>query len=68
MTVSFFDRMIFSGSSWLLGVKVKQVVGQAHAVIEPEKRFSMNKLHQITGHTGRHLIGPTSHYLGINVT
>ena len=28
----------------------------------------MNKLHQITGHTGRHLIGPTSHNLGIKVT
>ena len=47
---------------------MKQVLGQAHAVIEPCKRFSMNKFHQITGHTGRHLFGPTSHYLGIKVT
>ena len=31
----FFNRMIPSGSSWLLGVKVKRVLGQAHAVIEP---------------------------------
>ena len=52
----------------LLGVKVEQVRGHAHAVIEPGKRFSMNKLHQITGHTGRHLIGPTSHYFRIKVT
>ena len=28
----------------------------------------MNKLHQISGHTGRDLIGPTSHYLGMKVT
>ena len=28
----------------------------------------MNKLNQITGHTGRHLIGPTSNYLGVEVT
>ena len=47
---------------------MKQVLGQAHAVIKPRKRLSMNKLHQITGPTGRHPIGPTSHYLGIKVT
>ena len=64
----FFDRMIPSGSPWLLGVIVKGALGQVHAVIVPGKRFSMNKLHQITGHTGRHLIVPTSHYLGIEVT
>ena len=63
-----FDRMIPSGSSWLLGVKVKQVLGQPHAVIEPGKRFSMSKLHQIKGHTGRHLIGAVSHCLGVKVT
>ena len=56
------DRMKSSGSLCLIGVKLNQVLGQAHAVIEPGKRFSMNKLHQITGHTERHLIGPTSHY------
>ena len=49
---SFYcDRMILSGSSWILGVKVKQVLGQDHAVIEPRKRFSMNKLHEISGYT-----------------
>ena len=34
MKISYFDRMIPSGSSWLLGVEVKQVLGQAHAVTE----------------------------------
>ena len=33
-----FDRMIPSGSSWLMGLKTQRLVGQAHAVIEPGKR------------------------------
>ena len=47
-----FDRMIPSGSSWLMGIKVQRVVDQAHAVIEPGKKISIWKFHQITGHTG----------------
>ena len=47
-----FDRMIPSGSSWLMGIKVQSIVDQAHAVIEPGKKISMWKFHQITGHTG----------------
>ena len=35
-----FDRMIPSGSSWLMGIKTQRLVGQAHAVIEPGKRIS----------------------------
>ena len=33
----FFDRMILSVPSWLLGVKVKSVLAQAHAVLETGK-------------------------------
>ena len=29
-----FDQMIPSGSSWLMGVKVKRVIGRAYSVIE----------------------------------
>ena len=36
-----FDRMIPSESSWLMGVKVQRVVDQAHAVIEPGKKISI---------------------------
>ena len=36
-----FDRMIPSGSSWLMGIKVQRIVGQAHVVIEPGKKISM---------------------------
>ena len=32
-----FDRMVPSGSSWLMGIKTQRLVGQAHAVIEPGK-------------------------------
>ena len=51
-----FDRMIPSGSSWLMGIKVQRIVGQAHAVIKPGMKISMWKSHQITGHTGEHLL------------
>ena len=55
-----FDRMIPSGSSWLMGIKVQIVLDHAHSVMEPGKTISMLKLHQITGHTGEHLLRPTA--------
>ena len=63
-----FDRMIPSGSSWLMGVKVQRVIDQAHSVIEPGKKISMWKFHQITGHTGEHLLRPTAKYMKIELT
>ena len=63
-----FDRMIPSGSSWLVGIKVQRIVSQAHAVIEPRKKISMWKFHQITGHTGEHLLRPTAKYMMIEMT
>ena len=63
-----FDRMIPSGSSWLMGVKVQRVMGQAHYVIEPGKNIFMLKFHQITGHTGEHLLRPTAKYMKIELT
>ena len=63
-----FDRMIPSGSSWLMGVKVKRVMDHAHSAIEPGKRISMSKFHQITGHTGEHLLRPTAKYMKIELT
>ena len=63
-----FDRMIPSGSSWLMGVKVQRVMDQAHSVIEPGKRISMLKFHQITGHTGEHLLRLTAKYMKIELT
>ena len=58
-----FDRMIPSGSSWLMGVKVQRVLDHAHSAMEPGKIISMSKLHQITGHTGEHLLKPTVKYM-----
>ena len=57
-----FDRMIPSGSSWLMGLKTQRLVGQAHAVIEPGKSIPILKFHHITGHTGEHLLRPTAEY------
>ena len=55
-----FDRMIPSGSSWLMGIKTQRLVGQAHTVIEPGKSIPIWKFHQMTGHTGEHLLRTTA--------
>ena len=36
-----FDRMIPSGSSWLMGIKVQRVLDHAHSAMEPAKTISM---------------------------
>ena len=63
-----FDRMIPSGSSLLMGIKTKRLVGQAHAAIEPGKSIPIWKFHQMTGHTGEHLMKTTADYMGIKLT
>ena len=63
-----FDRMIPSGSSWLMGIKTQRLVGQAHVVIEPEKSIPIWKFHQMTGHTGEYLMRTTADYMGIKLT
>ena len=63
-----FDRMIPSGSSWLMGIKVQRVLDHAHSAMEPGKTISMSKLHQITGHTGEHLLRPIANYMRIKLT
>ena len=63
-----FDRMIPSGSSWLMGIKIQRVLDHAHSAMEPGKTISMSKLHQITGHTGEHLLRPTASYMKIKLT
>ena len=62
-----FDRMIISGSSWLMGIKVHRVYDEAHAAMEAGKSISAMKLHQITGHTGEHLLKPTANYMKLKL-
>ena len=62
------DRMIPSGSSWLMGIKTQRLVDQAHAVIEPGKSIPIWKFHQMTGHTGEHLLRTTAENMGIKLT
>ena len=62
------DRMNPSGLSWLVGVKVKRVIGRAHSMIEQGKKIPIQKLHFIMGHTGKHLFNPKTKYLGIQTT
>ena len=51
-----------------MGIKVQRVVDQVHAVIEPGKKISIWKFHQITGHTGELLLRPTAKYMKIEIT
>ena len=62
-----FDRMIPSGSSWLMGIKVQRVFDQAHSAMEPGKTIIISKFHQITGHTGEHLLRPTANYMKLKL-
>ena len=62
------DRRIPSGSSWLMGIKTQRLVGQAHAVIEPGKSIPIWKFHQMTGHSGEHLLRTTAENMGIKLT
>ena len=62
-----FDRMIPSGPSWLMGVKVHRVYDEAHAAMEPGKSITSTKFHQITGHTGEHLLKPTANYMKLKL-
>ena len=62
-----FDRMIPSGSSWLMGIKVLRVYDEAHAAVEPGNSITATKLNQITGHTGEHLLKPTANYMKLKL-
>ena len=62
-----FDRMIPSGSSWLMGIKVHRVYDEAHASMEAGKSISATKLHKMTGHTGEHLLKPTANYMKLKL-
>ena len=50
------------------GTQDTEIKGQAHAVIEPGKSIPIWKFHQITGHTGEHLLRPTAEYMSIKLT
>ena len=62
-----FDRMIPSGSLWLMGIRVQRVFDQAHAAMEPGKTIFISKFHEITGHTGEHLLKPTANYMKLKL-
>ena len=62
-----FDRMIPSGSSWLMGIKIQRVIDHAHSAVEPGKSILTKRFHQITGHTGEYLLKPTAKYMKLNL-
>ena len=62
-----FDRMIPSGSSWLMGIRVHRVYDEAHAAMEAGKSISAINLHNMTGHTGEHLLKPTANYMKLKL-
>ena len=46
-----------------MGIRVQRVFDQARAAMEPDKTIFISKFHQITGHTGEHLLKPTANYM-----
>ena len=46
-----------------MGIKVQRVLDHAHSIMEQGKTISISKLHQITSHTGEHLLRPTTNYM-----
>ena len=65
-----FDRMIPSGSSWLMGSKVQRTVGQVTSTFcNRARKEDLNvEIPSITGHTGEHLLRPTAKYMKIEMT
>ena len=53
--------------SWLMGIKGHRVYDEAHAAMEAGKSISATKYHQITGHTGEHLLKPTANYMKLKL-
>ena len=51
-----------------MGIKFQRVMDHAHFAIEPGRRITMSKFHQITGHTGEHLLRRTAKYMKIELT
>ena len=49
-----------------MGIKTQRLVGQAQIV--PGKSTQMWKFHQMTGHTGEHLLRTTAENIGIELT
>ena len=62
-----FDRMTPTGSSWLMAIKVQRVFDQAHSAMDHCKTIFISKFHQITGHTGEHLLKPTANYMKLKL-
>ena len=50
-----------------MGIRVQRVFDQAHAAMEPGKTISMSKFHEMTGHTGEHLLKPTANYMKLKL-
>ena len=49
------------------GNKSTKSIYQAHAAMEPGKTIFVSKFHQITGHTGEHLLKPTANYMKLRL-
>ena len=50
-----------------MGIKVHRVYDEAHAAMEPGKLITATKLHQITEHTGEHLLKHTANYMKLKL-
>ena len=69
MELSHLGKNIFIGDSAATSHMTcnKTGVYQAHAAMEPGNTISIGKFHQITGHTGEHLLKPTANYMKLKL-
>ena len=51
-----------------MGIKIQRLVGQTHVGVDPGKSILMLNFHQMTGHTGEHLLKTTAKNMGIKIT
>ena len=50
-----------------MGIRVQRVFDQAHAAMEPDKTIFISKFHEMTGHTGEHLLRPAANYMKLKL-
>ena len=50
-----------------MGIRVQRVFDQAHAAMEPGKTIFISKFHEMTGHTGEHLLRPTANCMKLKL-
>jgi len=63
-----FDRLIRSGQSFLLGVKMKRLFNQVNAMTSKGSKMTRQKMHQLLGHCGHDVSNMTAKAMGVELS